>query len=153
MAFSDGTLHAINWAANVIFPCLGVLFFCAAVYCYGQAHMRYSHFWYAGWGAFLIPGIVRLFEGFTGQSTATNPDSFYVAVRTACNWLANVILPMNAVVQLMKAIGAGSGIFERGGRIRTWAPVHHVFAAFLCLSMSGLIHLVLFLIAQRPGGV
>ena len=53
----------------------------------------------------------------------------------------------------MKAIGSGSGIFERSGRIRPWGPVHHVVAAVLCCCLSGLIHLVLFLIGQHPGGV
>ena len=153
MQFADGTLHWINWVANVICPCLGVVFFCAAVYCYGQPHEHYTHYWYAGWTAFLLPGIVRLLEAFTTQSGAGNPDSYYLALRSACNWLANVILPMNAALQLMKAIGAGSGIFERGGRIRVWGPVHHVIAAFACLSTSGIIHLVFFLISQHPHGV
>jgi len=152
MQFQAALLHAINWAANVICPCLGVLFFCAAIYCFGQEHMRYVHWWYAGFAAFLLPGTVRLFEAFATQSAASDPDSYYVAVRSACNWLANVMLPMAAVLQLVKAIGAGSGIFERGGRIRLWGPVHHVVAAFACLSMSGLIHLVLYLIALHAQG-
>jgi hypothetical protein len=153
MQFADGTTHWINWLANVICPCLGVLFFCAAIYCYGQSHMRLTHYWYAGWTAFLLPGIVRLFEAFTNQVGASNPDSYYLAIRSTCNWLANVILPMNAVLQLMKAVGAWSGIFERGGRIRVWGPVHHITAALLSLSISGLIRLVLYLINLRPNGV
>ena len=153
MLFQTGLLHCINWVANVICPCLGCLFFCAALYCFGQPHMRYIHWWHAGFAAFLIPGIVRLFEAFALQSDASNPDSFYVAVRSAVNWIANVILPLYAAMQLIKAIGAGSGIFERAGHIRIWGPVHHVMVALACLCMSGLIHLVLYLIALHPNGV
>jgi hypothetical protein len=153
MQFANGLLAWVNWMANVICPFLGLLFFCAAIYAYGQPHMRHAHYWYAGWLAFLIPGIVRLTEAFSNQGGASNPDSYYLAVSSACNWLANVILPMYSVLQIMKAIGAGSGIFERGGRIRVWGPVHHVAAAFASLSVSGLIHLVLALIAKKPNGV
>ena len=144
MNFYTGALHAVNWAANVICPVLGVYFLCAALYFYGQAHSRYTHYWYAAWGMFLIGGIMRMLEAWTGNGVnASNPDTYYVALRSACNWLANVILPMNAVAQLAKAIGAGSGVFSRTGHIRVWGPAHHVFLGLMSLCASGIVKLII----------
>ena len=150
MNFYAGALHAVNWAANVICPILGAYFLCRALYfCgqahnYGQAHNRYTHCWYAAWGMFLIPGLMRLLEAFTGNgANASDPDTYYLALNSACNWLANVVLPMNAVVQLAKAIGAGSGIFSRTGHTPVWGPTHHVFIGLMSLCLSGIVKLIL----------
>lgn len=144
MSFYAGVLHAVNWAANVICPILGALFLCMALYFYGQTHSRYTHYWYATWGMFLIPGLMRLLEAFTGKlPNASDPDTYYVALYSACNWLANVILPMNAVAQLAKAIGAGSGVFSRTGHVRLWDPIHHVFIGLMSLCLSGIVKLIL----------
>lgn len=159
MNFYTGAVHAVNWAANVICPILGVYFLCVALYFYGQAHSRYTHYWFAAWGMFLIPGLMRLLEAFTTQTPfqsgagASDPDTYYLALRGFCNWLANVILPLNAVVQLAKAIGAGSGVFSRTGHIRVWGPVHHVFIGLMSLCLSGIVKLILYFIqnAQAVG--
>lgn len=153
MNFYTGLLHAVNWAANVICPILGLFFLCAALYFYGQAHSRYTHYWYGAWGMFLIPGFMRLLEAFAGKTQPNDPDSYYVALYSAGNWLANVILPMNACVQLAKAIGAGSGIFSRTGHIRVWGPIHHVFIGLMSLCLSGIVHLILHFIKAGEAGV
>jgi len=153
MNFYTGVLHAVNWAADVICPILGVFFLCAALYFYGQAHSRYTHYWYGAWGMFLIPGFMRLLEAFAGKTQPGDPDSYYVALYSAANWLANVILPMNAVVQIAKAIGAGSGIFSRTGHIRVWGPVHHVFLGMMSLCLSSIVHLMLHFIQAGAGGL
>lgn len=153
MSFYTGVLHAVNWAADVICPILGVFFLCAALYFYGQAHSRYTHYWYSAWGMFLIPGFMRLLEAFTGKTQPGDPDSYYVALYSAGNWLANVILPMNAVVQIAKAIGAGSGIFSRTGHIRVWGPVHHLFLGMMSLCLSSIVHLMLYFIQTGAGGI
>ena len=153
MNFYTGVLHAVNWAADVICPILGVFFLCAALYFYGQAHSRYTHYWYGAWGMFLIPGFMRLLEAFAGKTQPGDPDSYYVALYSAANWLANVILPMNAVVQIAKAIGAGSGIFSRTGHIRVWGPVHHVFLGMMSLCLSSIVHLMLHFIQAGAEGL
>ncbi len=153
MSFYNGVLHAVNWAANVICPLLGAFFLGVALYFYGQSHTRYTHYWYAAWGMFLIPGLMRLLEAFAGKTQPSDPDSYYVALYSAGNWLANVILPMNAVTQLAKAIGAGSGIFSRTGHIRVWGPVHHVFIGLMSLCLSGIVKLLLYFIQQGAAGL
>jgi hypothetical protein len=153
MNFYTGLLQAVNWAANVVCPILGAFFLCAALYFYGQPHSRYTHYWYGAWGMLLVPGLMRLFEAFATKSAASDPDSYYVALYSAGNWLANVILPMNAVAQLAKAIGEGSGIFSRTGHIRVWGPAHHVFIGLMSLCASGIVHLVLWFIGQGAVGL
>ncbi len=153
MTFYHGLLHAVNWAANVTCPLLGAFFLCVAIYFYGQSHSLYTHYWYAAWGMFLIPGLMRLLEAFAGKTQPSDPDSYYVALYSAGNWLANVILPMNAVTQLAKAIGAGSGIFSRTGHIRVWGPVHHVFIGLMSLCLSGIVKLILYFIQQGAAGL
>ena len=153
MNFYTGVLHAVNWAADVICPILGVFFLCAALYFYGQAHSRYTHYWYGAWGMFLIPGFMRLLEAFAGKTQPGDPDSYYVALYSAANWLANVILPMNAVVQIAKAIGAGSGVFSRTGHIRVWGPIHHLFLGMMSLCVSSIVHLMLHFIQAGAGGL
>ena len=63
------------------------------------------------------------------------------------------MLPMNALAQLAKAIGAGSGIFSRTGHIRVWGPVHHVFLGMMSLCLSGIVKLILYFIQQGAAGL
>ena len=148
--FEHGLLNLTNWVANVILPTVAGLFAAAAIYTFSKAR-PYSHFSYAGLAALMCSGLLRALESFASQSGASDPDRYWISILTLTNWVGNVMLPLYGTLQVVMAVVHYAGLLERMTIGEAW--VRNLASAMMCFSLSGLLRLAEFWIANGTGGV
>src|SRR5438445_12372856 len=103
MSLDNGILHLANWTGNVIMPTLAAVFIIVAIIQFSKGQ-EFSHSMYGALACLLVSGLTRALETFASQRPWNNPDVYWIALVTLVNWVANVILPVYAAVQV--AVGA-----------------------------------------------
>ena len=142
MSFDNGILHLANWVGNVIMPTIAAVFIIVAIIQFSKGQ-EFSHSMYGALACLLVSGLTRAFETFASQRAWNNPDVYWIALVTLVNWVANVILPVYAAVQV--AVGAlRMGMFSPIHPTSGW--MRHFLAAGLCLMVSGLLRLAEFFV-------
>ena len=99
MSFSNGILNLTNWVGNVILPTLAGLFFVIAVLRFSRGLAHYPAM-YGGFLCLMGSGLVRALETFTRQRSWNDPDVYWVSLVTLVNWIANVIMPLYAALEV-----------------------------------------------------
>ena len=150
MSFGNGILNLTNWAGNVILPTIASLFFVIAVLRFSKGE-SYSHALYGGLLCLMASGLLRAMETFTAQRAWNDPDLYGVALASLVDWIANVLMPIYAALQV--AAGAAHLTGSRHAFHLTSSWVRHFTAAGLCLLLSGLLRLGEFFITRGVGGV
>ena len=148
--FEHGLLNLTIWVANVILPTLAGLFAAAAVYTFSKAR-PYAHFSYAALGALMCSGLLRALETFASQAGANDPDRYWVSILTLTNWVGNVMLPLYGALQVVMAVVHYAGLLERMTIGEAW--VRNLVSAMMCFSLSGILRLAEFWIANGTAGV
>jgi hypothetical protein len=149
MTFDHGILHLTNWMGNVIMPTLAAAFIIIAVLQFSKGH-DFSHSMYGALACLMVSGLTRAFETFASQAAWDNPDLYWLSILTLINWVANVILPVYAAVQVA-AMALRLGIFSLVHPSSGW--LRHLVTAALCLMVSGVLRLAEFFVAQGTAGV
>jgi hypothetical protein len=146
----NGLLHLTNWIANVIMPTIAGLFAAAAIYRFSKAQ-PYSHMSYAALAALMCSGLLRALEAFASQAGANDPDRYWVSVLTLTNWIGNVMLPLYGTLQVVMAVVHYAGLLERKTIGEAW--VRNFLSAIMCFSLSGILRLAEFWVANGTAGV
>jgi hypothetical protein len=97
--------------------------------------------------AISISGLTRLAEYFvvTSPSVTAGGDTYSNALLNVTNWVANVILPVYAGVEVVRA----GMSFEELTTLKTdLKPVKHFMTAVMCLSVSATLRLLEYFVAQ-----
>jgi hypothetical protein len=149
MSVSNGILNLTNWAGNVILPTLAGLFFVLAVLRFSRG-LAYSPAMYGGFLCLMASGLVRMLETFSRQTTWSDPNVYWTSIVTLVNWLANVIMPLFAGLE----VAAGGVSLAANMRIHhTSSWQRHFLSAGLCLLISGFLRLAEFFVTRGTGGV
>jgi len=149
MSVSNGILNLTNWAGNVILPTLAGLFFVLAVLRFSRG-LAYYPAMYGGFLCLMASGLVRMLETFSRQTTWSDPDVYWTSIVTLVNWLANVIMPLFAGLE----VAAGGVSLAANMRIHhTSSWQRHFLSAALCLLISGFLRLAEFFVTRGTGGV
>jgi hypothetical protein len=97
-----------------------------------------------------VSGFVRLAEYFSQQQAGA--DQFYMALLSMTNWLANVIMPMYAGINLVRAgLSVSHDAFEFttvGGN-----TARHVIVAIACVGVSMGLRLMEWFVTSGAGGI
>ncbi len=146
--FDGGLLNLASWTGNVILPTLAVLILAMAIFKY--AHREPGERYIAGaMAALCVSGLVRLAEAFVG--TSSGADQYYQAILNLANWVGNVILPVYAGIEVVRAVVGFRYYDPQKPYADMW--MRHVMTAGACLSVSALIRLLEYFIAQGTAGV
>jgi hypothetical protein len=119
---------------------------------YNLAHRAKSgeHYLTATMACLLVSGFIRMIEHFT--QVQTDQDQFYMAILSMANWTGNVILPMYAAINFVRAtLSISSSSFEltsMGGNTG-----RHVVVGIACLGASMGLRLLEWFVAQGAGGI
>jgi hypothetical protein len=151
-SLDTGLIQMASYLGNVILPVIAGLCLCKGVYDLAHKASSGEHYVTAALACLLASGFVRLAEHFTGAST-TNQDQYYQALLSLTNWIANVILPIYAAVDLLRGILSLSngGMFEftsLGGNVG-----RHFLVAIACVSVSGGLRLLEWFVKSGAGGL
>lgn len=148
--FQTGILNLTNWVANVIMPTIAGLLAAGAIHRFSKAK-EYAHLSYAAFAALMCSGLLRALETFASQAGANDPDRYWLAVLTLTNWVGNVLLPLYGTLQVIMAVVHYAGLLERVNIGEAW--VRNLVSAMMCFSLSGLMRLAEFWIANGTAGV
>ena len=149
MSFYNGILNLTNWTGNVILPTLAGLFLVVAVLRFSRG-LPYFHPMYGGFLCLMGSGLVRALETFASQRNWNDPDVYWISLVTLVNWIANVIMPLFAALEVV-AGGVALATDIRVHYSSSWQ--RHFLAAGLCLLISGFLRMAEFFVAQGAGGV
>jgi hypothetical protein len=94
---------------------------------------------------------LRAIEAFASQAGANDPDRYWVSVLTLTNWIGNVMLPLYGTLQVVMAVVHYAGLLERMTIGEAW--VRNFLSAIICFSLSGILRLAEFWIANGTAGV
>lgn len=148
--FENGILNLTNWAGNVIMPTLAGLFIAGAIYRFSKS-LPYSHLSWAAMAALMCSGLLRVLEAFAQQAGANDPDRYWISLLTLVNWVGNVLLPIYGALQVAIMVAHFAGLLERMNIGEAW--VRNMVTAMACFSVSGLLRLGEFWIANGTAGV
>jgi hypothetical protein len=149
VSFFNGILNLTNWTGNVILPTLAAVFFIVAVLRFSRGQAYYQAM-YGGLFCLMGSGLVRALETFASQRAWNDPDVYWISLVTLVNWVANVIMPLFAALEVV----AGGLTLATDIRVHyssSWQ--RHFLTAGLCLLISGLLRLAEFFVSQGTGGV
>lgn len=124
-----------SYLGNVILPTTAGLVLCVGIYNLAHRARSGERYLTAAMLCLLASGFCRLAEYFSTMQTGQ--DQFYYAILGLTNWVANVIMPVYAAINLIRGILAidNGGMFEfttMGGNVG-----RHFLVAVLCLCVSG----------------
>lgn len=150
--FDTGLTSMASYLGNVILPVVAGLCLCVGVYQLAHKSKGGEHYVTCALACLMAAGFVRLAEHFAGTSYQ-DPDQYYNALISLTNWLANVVLPIYAAVNLLRGILSMSngGMFELtsvGGNVG-----RHFMVAIACISLSGGLRLLEWFVSQGAGGI
>lgn len=147
-SFDGGLLQMADWLARAIMPVLAGLLIALSVYRLSKGGDFERYIW-AALGCLTVTGLFRLLQVFAAQSS--KPDQLFVAVVTLTDWVCNVIMPVFASLEIVRAVLGVSGIGSRLNIGDDW--LRHVLAAFAALSCSGILRLLEFFVLNGKGGI
>jgi len=136
-SFDQGLLSMTNWLGNAIMPVMAALILALGIYKFSKG----LDFELQIWGclaALSVSGLLRLAEVFVAQGTGA--DQTFQALLTLADWVCNVILPLYAGLEVVRAVLGVSGVGSRLNVGDDW--LRHVVAAFAALCCSGLLRLM-----------
>jgi hypothetical protein len=140
---TGGLVNLASWFGNVIMPTVAVLVLIVAIYRY--AHQQDGERYIVGsFAALCVSGLVRLAETFVG--TTSGPDQYWQALIGLANWTGNVILPVYAGLEVVRAVLAFRYFDLHKPHHNSW--VRHAVVAGACLSVSALIRLLEYVITN-----
>lgn len=143
---AQAILAMVNWLGLTMMPILAGLFLAVGVYKYSKGE-SIERAVIGVLVAISISGLTRLAEYFvvTSPSVTAGGDTYSNALLNVTNWVANVILPVYAGVEVVRA----GMSFEELTTLKTdLKPVKHFMAAVMCLSVSATLRLLEYFVAQ-----
>ena len=149
MSFDQGILNLANWLGNVIMPTLAAVFLITAILQFSKGQ-EFAHSIYGALACLTVSGLSRAFETFASQAASNNPDLYWLSIVALINWVSNVILPVYAgaqVAAMALKLGVSSLVHPTSGWLR------HLLAAGACLTVSGILRLAEYFVAQGAGGI
>jgi hypothetical protein len=147
-SFTQGILNLTNWLGNGIMPLLAALMIALGIYKFSRGADFERYFWGA-LGSLSVSGLLRLAEVFAKQ--ASGSTQLFQALLTMADWVCNVILPVYAALEVVRAVLGISGVGSRLNIGDDW--LRHVVAAFAALSCSGLLRLLEHFVSTGTAGV
>jgi hypothetical protein len=99
MSLDGAVTNRASWAGNVMMPTMAGAFFAGVVYRYSKGG-QFEQLLYGGFASLMCSGMLRALEGFVQNAGPTSADGYWTAVMNLVNWIANVILPVFALMQL-----------------------------------------------------
>ena len=145
---AQAILAMVNWLGLIVMPVMAALFLAIGVYKYSKGESM-ERCVIGVMVAISISGITRLAEYFVATSAGNSvvTDTYSNALLNLTNWVANVILPVYAAIEVVRA-----GIsFEDLTTMRTdLRPVKHFATAVMCCAVSAIMRLDRVLGRQRP---
>ena len=147
-SFDQGLLNMTNWVGNGVMPLLAGLMIALGIYKFSRGGDFERYIWGA-MGALSVSGLLRLAEVFARQGSGSG--QMFAALLTLTDWVCNVILPVYAGIEVVRAVLGVSGVGIRLNIGDDW--MRHAVAAFAALSCSGLLRLLEHFVAAGTGGV
>lgn len=149
--FDTGLVNMASYIGNVILPVFAGLVLCLGIYQLAHRARSGERYITAALVCLCASGFVRLVEHFSGAGSGA--DQYFDALLALTNWVANVIMPVYAGVNLVRAVLSLSngGMFEftsMGGNVG-----RHVLVAVACLSVSGGLRLIEWFVTSGQGGI
>src|ERR1039458_3137810 len=143
---AQAILAMVNWLGLIVMPIMAALFLAVGVYKYSKGESM-ERCVIGVMVAISISGITRLAEYFVATSAGNSvvTDTYSNALLNLTNWVANVILPVYAAIEVVRA-----GIsFEDLSTMRTdLRPVKHFATAMMCCAVSAIMGLIEYRDAQ-----
>jgi hypothetical protein len=147
-SFDEGVLNMTNWVGNGIMPVLAALMIALGIYRFSRGGDFERYVWGA-LGSLSVSGLLRLAEVFARQGSGSS--QIFQALLTLADWICNVILPVYAGLEIVRAVLGVSGIGSRLNIGDDW--LRHVVTAFAALCCSGLLRLFEHFVAGGTSGV
>jgi len=147
-SFDQGVLNMTNWVGNGAMPLLAALMISLGIYRFSRGGDFERYVWGA-LGSLSVSGLLRLAEVFAKQGSGSS--QIFQALLTLADWICNVILPVYAGLEIVRAVLGVSGVGSRLNIGDDW--LRHVVTAFAALSCSGLLRLFEHFVAAGTGGV
>jgi hypothetical protein len=147
-SFDLGLLNMTNWVGNGIMPLLAALMVALGIYKFSRGGDFERYIWGA-LGSLSVSGLLRLAEVFARQGAGSN--QMFEALLTLADWVCNVILPVYAGLEIVRAVLGVSGVGARLNIGDDW--MRHVVVAFAALCCSGLLRLLEHFVAAGTSGV
>ena len=138
-----------SYLGNVILPVSAGLVLCIGVFQLAHKARSGEHYLTAAMVCLMASGFVRLAEYFSMQGSGQ--DQFFTAFLSLTNWVANVVLPVYAGLNLVRGILSITGSFEltsMGGN-----TARHFLVAVCCLSISGGLRVLEWFVTTGAGGL
>ena len=150
-SFDTGLPSMASYIGNVILPVCAGLTLCVGIYQLAHHARAGERYVTAAVACLSASGFVRLAEYFSTQ--ISSQDQFYYAFLSLTNWVGNVVMPLYAGVNFVRAILSVSngGMFEltsMGGN-----AARHVLVGVGCLAVSGGLRLLEFFVTSGAGGI
>ena len=143
---AQAILAMVNWIGLIVMPVMAALFLAIGVYRYSKGESM-ERCVIGVMVAISISGITRLAEYFVATSAGHSvvTDTYSNALLNLTNWVANVILPVYAAIEVVRA-----GIsFEDLTSMRTdLRPVKHFATAVMCCAVSAIMRLIEYWVAN-----
>lgn len=150
-SFDVALAHLVSYLGNVILPILAGLVLCIGVYQLAHKARAGERYVTAALACLLASGFCRLAEHF--GAAGSGPDQFYTALLSLTNWVANVIMPVYAAINLLRAIlSLPSGGFMEFTSVQGNTG-RHLLVAIACLSVSGGLRLLEWFVTSGAGGL
>jgi hypothetical protein len=138
--FLTALQNMTKWIGYLILPTLAGLCVIVAIYNYSE-RKEAGRYVIAALLCLMGPGCALLISFFvTSSAPAAGVDVFSGGLMNAINWLGNVIMPVFAVINVVRGVQEFVAI---GERFHTRMDiVRHFGAAFFCLMVSGILRLL-----------
>ncbi len=149
-SFTQGVLNLTNWVGNGAMPLLAALMLALGIYRFSKGGDFERYIWGA-LGSLTVSGLLRLAESFARQPVTTGKDQLFVALLALADWVCNVILPLYAALEVVRAVLGWSGVGTRLNIGDDW--LRHVVAAFAALCCSGLLRLFEHFVTAGKAGI
>lgn len=147
-SFDQGVLNMTNWVGNGVMPLLAALMIALGIYRFSRGGDFERYVWGA-LGSLSVSGLLRLAEVFAKQGSGSS--QMFQALLTLTDWICNVILPVYAGLEIVRAVLGVSGVGSRLNIGDDW--LRHVVTAFAALCCSGLLRLFEHFVAADTKGV
>jgi hypothetical protein len=138
--FLTALQNLTKWIGYLVLPTLAGLSVIVAIYNYSE-RKEAGRYVIAALLCLMGPGCALLVSFFvTSSPPAAGVDVFSGGLMNAINWLGNVIMPIFAVINVVRGVQEFVAI---GERFHTRMDiVRHFGAAFFCLMVSGILRLL-----------
>lgn len=153
IAFNTALASMASYLGNGILPVLAGLSLVIGVYNLAHKASSGERYLTIALACLMCSGLVRLVESFATAGGTTNSTEFYTALLTMTNWLANVMLPIYAAVNVIRGVlsNASGGAFEFTSMSGNTS--RHFMMAGACVCVSGGLRLLEFFVTAGTAGV